>query len=82
MGLAVLGLGEPWVQKKPSGEEAARLTNFFWGSGGGWRGPPGDTSSVKPEGNGTGAKSFFPLLVGECAGSDEGPEIEKQRQSG
>lgn len=82
MGLAVLGLGDPWVQKKPSGEEAARLTNFFWGRGGGWRGPLGDTSSVEPEGKGTGAKSFFPLLVGECAGSDEGPETEKQQQSG
>jgi len=65
LGLAVLGLGEPWVQKKPSGEEAARLTSFFWGRGGGCRGSPGDTSSVEPEGKGTGAKSFFLLLVGE-----------------
>lgn len=66
-------MGEPCVQKKPSGEEAARLTIFFWGSGGGCAGPLGDTSSVEPEGNGTGAKSFFPLVVGECAGSDDGP---------
>lgn len=74
LGLAVLGLGEPWVQKKPSGEEAARLTNFFWGRGGGCRGPLGATSSAEPEGNGTGAKSFFPLLMGECGGSDDVPK--------
>lgn len=28
---------------------------------------------MEPEGNGTGANSFFPLLVGEWVGSDEGP---------
>lgn len=67
------GLGEPWVQKKPSGEEAARLTIFFWGRGGGCAGPLGDTSSVEPDGKGTGAKSFFPLMVGEWVASHDGP---------
>jgi hypothetical protein len=83
LGLAVRGLGEPWVQKKPSGEEAARLTIFFWGRGGGCAGPPpGDTSSVEPDGKGTGAKSFFPLMVGEWVGSYDGPRKGKQKSSG
>lgn len=80
LGLAVRGLGEPWVQKKPSGDEAARLTIFFWGRGGGCAGPLGDTSSVEPDGKGTGANSFFPLMVGEWAGSYEGPKKKKRRR--
>lgn len=82
LGLAVRGLGEPWVQKKPSGEEAARLTIFFWGRGGGCAGPLGDTSSVEPDGKGTGAKSFFPLVVGEWAGSYDGPRKKQEKSSG
>lgn len=35
------------MQKKPSGKEAAWLTVFFWGGGGGCTGPLGDTPSVE-----------------------------------
>lgn len=31
LGLAICGLGEPWVQKKPSGEVAAWLTVLLLG---------------------------------------------------
>lgn len=63
LGLAVQGLGEPWVLKKPSGEEVAQLTIFYWGRGGGYAGPLGDTFFMEPDGKG-GSEAFFLLICG------------------